>query len=108
LPAPAIHPLRISKQRADHIEAVIDMRISATSEPADADRKRRKVPPTKATLEAEYQRKIATGWLYLVDITSDDLLRASYERLARHHLQSARLEEAEDPIANSRAEPVPG
>jgi hypothetical protein len=44
-------------------------------------------------LEAEYQRKIAIGWLYLADITGDDALRARYERIARRHFQLADAEE---------------
>ena len=59
--------------------------------PPDRDRK---VPPTSAALEAEYQRKVAIGWLYRAEITSDDTLRASYERIARHHFQLAEAEEA--------------
>jgi hypothetical protein len=47
-----------------------------------------------AALEAAHQRKIATGWLYLADMTSDDILRASYERLARRHFQCADAEQA--------------
>jgi hypothetical protein len=73
---------------------MIDMRASSLSEPSDTDRDDQTVPPRAATLEAGYQRKIAIGWLYLVDITSDDILRASYERLARHHFQLADAEEA--------------
>jgi len=81
------------------------MRTSATSEPADPDRDQPKVTPTRTALEAQYQRKIATGWLYLVDITSDDLLRARYERLARRHLRLADAEEAEGRVAGYRAKP---
>jgi hypothetical protein len=58
------------------------------------DRDEPRVAPTSAALEAEYQRKIATGWLHLADITADDALRASYARIARHHIQLAEAEEA--------------
>jgi hypothetical protein len=84
------------------------MRISAISEPADPDRDYRKVPPTKATLEAEYQRKVAIGWLYLVDMTADDILRARYERIARRYLQRADAEEAKARVAGYRAQPHQG
>jgi hypothetical protein len=68
-------------------------------ETADTERDRQKVKPNSATLEAEYQRSIATGWLYLVDMTSDKGLRTSYEKIARHHLQLADAQEkrASDP-----------
>ena len=69
------------------------MRVSLVSTPAVSGLGHQRVPPTSAALEAEYQRKIATGWLYLADITSDDLLRASYERIARHHFQLADADE---------------
>jgi hypothetical protein len=63
--------------------------------PAALDRERdcRQVKPSDAALAAEHQRKIATGWLYLVDITSDQALRTSYEQIARHHLLLADAEE---------------
>ena len=70
-------------------KALIDMCPSSPSQPCNSDRHDQKVPPGSAILEAEYQRKIAIGWLYLVDITSDDILRASYERLARRHFRLA-------------------
>jgi hypothetical protein len=54
----------------------------------------RRIQLSAATLEAALQRKIATGWLYLADMTSDDNLRASYERLARRHFQCADAEQA--------------
>jgi hypothetical protein len=61
--------------------------------PEPAPERDRKAKPNSAALEAEYQRKIATGWLYLVDITSDHALRTGYEKAARHHLQLADAEE---------------
>jgi hypothetical protein len=69
------------------------MRDRFPPESADLERDRRKVKPSGATPEAEYQRKIAIGWLYLVDITSDLALRTSYEQIARHHLLLADAEE---------------
>jgi hypothetical protein len=62
--------------------------------PSHPDRDRRKAPFSSAALEAAYQRKVATGWLYLAEMTSDNILRASYERIARHHVQCADAEEA--------------
>jgi hypothetical protein len=70
------------------------MCVSSPSQPCNSDRDDQKIPPSSPILEAEYQRKIAIGWLYLVDITSDDILRASYEGLARHHFQLADAEAA--------------
>jgi hypothetical protein len=85
LPPPANHPLRISDYGANRIEGLIQIPISMPSEQGDLGPDHRNAASTKTALEAAYQRKIATGWLYLVDITSDDLLRANYERIARHH-----------------------
>jgi hypothetical protein len=70
------------------------MRASSVANPANPDRDKPSVAPTSAALEAEYQRKVATGWLHLADITADDALRASYERIARHHIRLADAEEA--------------
>jgi hypothetical protein len=70
------------------------MCTSSVAESADPDRDEPRVAPTSAALEAEYQRKVATGWLHLADITADDALRASYARIARHHIQLAEAEEA--------------
>jgi hypothetical protein len=75
-------------------KALIDMRVSPPSQPCNADREDQKVAPGSAIRAAEHQRKIAIGWLYLVDITSDDILRASYERLARRHFRLADAEAA--------------
>ena len=87
-PARGVHPPLISDWHADLFEgALLAMCVS----PPDRDRK---VPPTSAALEAEYQRKVAIGWLYRAEITSDDTLRASYERIARQHFQLAEAEEA--------------
>jgi len=64
------------------------------AEHADPDRDEPRIAPTGATLEAEYQRKVAAGWLYLADITADETLSASYSRIARHHIQLADAAEA--------------
>ena len=69
--------------------AVIDMRVASPPGPSGPALDDQKVEPRSAALEAERQRKIAIGWLYLVDITSDDTLRAGYERIARHHMRLA-------------------
>ena len=51
-------------------------------------------PDTAAKPERITFGDYATGWLYLADMTSDDILRASYERLARRHFQCAETEQA--------------
>jgi hypothetical protein len=65
----------------------------------------RNAASTKSALEAAYQRTIATGWLYLVDITSDNILRADYERIARHHLQLADAEDSAGRVIDSPSKP---
>ena len=42
---------------------------------------------------AQYFREIATGYLFLADITADKILRARYSRIARRHFQLAETEE---------------
>jgi hypothetical protein len=84
------------------------MPICMPSEPGDLGPDHRNAPSPKTALEAAYQRKIATGWLYLVDLTSDDILRASYERIARHHLQLADAEEADGRVIDFPSEPRNG
>jgi hypothetical protein len=108
LPAPAIHPLRISDYGANRIEGLIQMPISVPSEQRDLGPDHRSAASTRTALEAAYQRKIAIGWLYLVDITSDDILRAGYERIARHHLQLADAEEAAGRVIDCPSEPRQG
>src|SRR5882672_2757892 len=73
---------------------LIDMCASLPPGPSNPDRDRRKARSSRATLEAAYQRKVATGWLYLAEMTSDNILRAIYERIALHHVQCADAEEA--------------
>jgi len=108
LPAPAIHPLRISDCDANQIEGLIQMPISMPSQQDDLGSDHRNGAPTRTALEAGYQRKIAIGWLYLVDITSDDVLRAGYERIARHHLQLADAEETAGRVIDCPSEPRQG
>jgi hypothetical protein len=84
------------------------MPISMPSEQGDLGPDYRNAASPKTALEAAYQRKIATGWLYLVDTTSDDILRASYERIARHHLQLADAEEADGPVIDCPSKPRRG
>jgi hypothetical protein len=75
--------------------SLLDMCAPPAAEHADPDRDEPRVAPTTAALEAEYQRKVAAGWLYLADITADETLRASYARIARHHTQLADAKEAD-------------
>jgi hypothetical protein len=84
------------------------MPISMPSEQGALGPDHQNAASTRTALEAAYQRKIATGWLYLVDITSDDILRAGYERIARHHLQLADVEEATGRVIDCPSEPRQG